>query len=120
MLSSKLTLLSVPALKASVGWQVSPPPKPKAAGAKRKAPEELDKVKAEVEELGFKVGHGCRHLLTLACSTKHTQPAANCKARAEGEPQLRRSRRKRLPPSFQVAFCAVDSSTPTHASLQGS
>lgn len=118
MLSSKLTLLSVPALKASVGWQVSPPPKPKAAGAKRKAPE--DKVKAEVEELGFKVGHGCRHLLTLACSTKHTQPAANCKARAEGEPQLRRLRRERLPPSFQVAFWAVDSSTPTHASSQGS
>ena len=60
-LLSKLTLLCAPALQASVGWQASPPPKPKAAGAKRKAPEELDKVKAEAEELGFKVGHGCQH-----------------------------------------------------------
>ena len=70
LLSSKLTLLCAPALQASVGWQASPPPKPKAAGAKRKAPEELDRVKAEAEELGFQVGHGCRR-----CGVWHVVPS---------------------------------------------
>ena len=59
MQRSKLTLSCPPALQASVGWQASPLPKPKAAGIKRKAPEELEKIKAEAEELGFKVGHRC-------------------------------------------------------------